>query len=185
MKKIVLVLFVLLFCPNVNAEESKKSDYEIAFQDGGIYALADNFENNIQFAYKILIKIEKLQGDEIEEVKDILINSINSNLSTLGHMAEDIEKKSGVSQQLYEHLKKEDERMGKVFEKSLGSKRASELSDKVEADSEKFWKNLKKDRKEKKWDDKYPNEKAKAFMEKQIELALAKLIRHGNIFQIE
>jgi hypothetical protein len=185
MKKAVLIFTLIFFSSNTFAEDSKISDYERGFNDGSIYYLTDGFENEIRNAYEVLIKIEKMQGKEIDEVKDLLIKRINGNLYSLGSMVADNEKGKLVSPDLYKRLKKEEEQINQTFIEAMGSEKNSELSASVEADIKNFWKSLKKEREEKNWKLKFKNEKNKNLWEKDINFALETFIEYGNIFKFE
>jgi hypothetical protein len=168
MNRIVLALALILFSSSTFAQEPRKNDYAACFQDGGIYAQSMCFEENINNDYEVLKKIEKLKGNEIEEVKYLLIRRINANLHTLGLMIEDIEKGGILSSHFYEYMKKEEQGLPKSF-----------------IDEIKFWKNLKDEREMKNWKFKYKNEKMKKLMEQKINLALDTYIKYGNIFKME
>jgi hypothetical protein len=168
MSRVILVLALILLSFNTFAQEPRKNDYAACFQDGGIYVQSMCFEENIINDYEVLKKIEKLKGNEIEEVKDLLIRRINANLNTLGSMIEDIEKEGILSSHFYEYIKKEEQRLSKSF-----------------IDETKFWKNFKDEREMKNWKFKYKNEKMKKLMEQKINLALDTYIKYGNIFKME
>ena len=183
MNRVIIALALILFSSSTFAQESKKTDYEAYFLDGGIYAQSMWFEDSIKNDYEVLKKIEKLRGVEIEEVKDLLIRRINGTLSALGGMIEDIEKGEILSSHFYKYQKKEEQRMSKVFEESLGSKRCSEIMSTL--DETKFWKNLKDEREMKNWKLKHKNKKMINLMEQKIEFALDTYIKYGNIFKME
>ncbi len=183
MNRAIITLALILFSSSTFAQETKKTDYEAYYLDGGIYAQSMGFEDSIKNNYEVLKKIEKLRGAEIEEVKGLLIRRINGTLNTLGCMIEDIEKGEILSSHFYEYQKKEDQRMSKVFEKSLGSKRYSDIMSTI--DETKFWKNLKDEREMKNWKFKHKNKKIINLMEQKIELALDTYIKYGNIFKME
>jgi len=168
MNRIILALALIIFSSSTFAQEPRKDDYAACFQDGGIYAQSMCFEENINNDYEVLKKIEKLKGNEIEEVKDLLIRRINAYLNTLGSMIEDIEKGGIVSSHFYEYMKKEEQGLPKSFIAET-----------------KFWKNLKDEREMKNWKFKYENEKMKKLMEQKINLALDTYIKYGNIFKME
>jgi len=183
MNRIILALALIIFSSSTFAQEPRKNDYAACFQDGGIYAQSMCFEENINNDYEVLKKIEKLKGNEIEEVKDLLIRRINAYLNTLGSMIEDIEKGGILSSHFYEYIKKEEQRVSKSFKEILGSERYSEIVSNI--DETKFWKNLKDEREMKNWKFKYENEKMKKLMEQKIKLALDTYIKYGNIFKME
>lgn len=185
MNRIVLILALIFLSTNTFAKEPEKYDYASCFEDGGIYAQTMWFEDGIRQNYEVLKKIEKLKGTEIEEVKELLINRINSNLSTLGSMIEDIEKGKILSAQFYEHVKKQNEELEKIFEENLGKEKYSELTSKTDESETKFWRDLKNEREMKNWKVKYKNEKLRVLLEKQIGLALDTYIKYGNIFRME
>ena len=168
MNRIILALALIIFSSSTFAQEPRKDDYAACFQDGGIYAQSMCFEENINNDYEVLKKIEKLKGNEIEEVKDLLIRRINAYLNTLGSMIEDIEKGGILSSHFYEYIKKEEKGLPKSFIAET-----------------KFWKNLKDEREMKNWKFKYENEKMKKLMEQKINLALDTYIKYGNIFKME
>jgi len=168
MNRIILALALIIFSSSTFAQEPRKNDYAACFQDGGIYAQSMCFEENINNDYEVLKKIEKLKGNEIEEVKDLLIRRINAYLNTLGSMIEDIEKGGILSSHFYEYIKKEEQGLPKSFIAET-----------------KFWKNLKDEREMKNWKFKYENEKMKKLMEQKINLALDTYIKYGNIFKME
>jgi len=168
MNRIILALALIIFSSSTFAQEPRKDDYAACFQDGGIYAQSMCFEENINNDYEVLKKIEKLKGNEIEEVKDLLIRRINAYLNTLGSMIEDIEKGGILSSHFYEYIKKEEQGLPKSFIAET-----------------KFWKNLKDEREMKNWKFKYENEKMKKLMEQKINLALDTYIKYGNIFKME
>lgn len=168
MNRVILALALIIFSSSAFAQEPRKNDYDACFQDGGIYAQSMCFEENINNDYEVLKKIEKLKGNEIEEVKNLLIRRINAYLNTLGSMIEDIEKGGILSSHFYEYMKKEEQGLPKSF-----------------IDETKFWKNLKDEREMKNWKFKYKNEKMKKLMEKKINLALDTYIKYGNIFKME
>jgi hypothetical protein len=189
MKKVVLVFTLILLSSNTFGEDLKISDYERGYNDGTIYLLTDGFENEIRNAYDVLIKIEKMQGKEIDEVKDLLIKRINGNLCSLGSMVADNEKGKLVSPDFYKQLKKEEDQFNQVYnevyKEKKGSDKLAELNASIETDIKNFWKSLKKEREEKNWKLKYKNEKIKNSMEKEIDLALETFIEYGNVFKME
>jgi hypothetical protein len=183
MSRVILVLALILLSSNTFAQEPGRTDYAACFQDGGIYAQSMCFEDNVKNYYEVLTKIDKLKGNEIEEVKYLLIRRMNANLNTLGSMIEDIEKGGVLSSQFYEYIKKEEQRMSKSFEEILGSEGYSEIVSNI--DETQFWKKLKNEREMKNWKFKYKNEKMKKLMEQKIELALDTYIKYGNVFKME
>lgn len=185
MKKSLWVLIVMQFSFSAFAEESRESDYDIAFLDGGIYMQAKGFEDVIRTSYEVLLKLDKVQCKDLDDAKYYLISRIDANLSTLGSMIEDIEKGKVVSPRLYESQRKEKERMRKVFEETIGSEKANELFAKTKSDSNKFWMTLNKEREEKNWKMMQDNEKVKEIREKKIKLALDTLAIYGNIFELK
>ena len=170
MNRVIIALALILFSSSTFAQEAKKTDYAAYFQDGGIYAQSMWFEDIIENNYEVLKKIEKLQGTEIEEVKDFLIRRINGTLYTLGGIIEDIEKGEILSSHFYKYQKKEEQRMSKALKESLGSKKYSEIMSTL--DETKFWKNLKDEREMKDWKLKCKNKKMKKSIEQKIKLAL-------------
>jgi hypothetical protein len=185
MKKAVLIFTLIFFSSNTFAEDSKISDYERGYNDGTIYLLADGYENEIRNAYDVLIKIEKVQGKEIDEVKELLIKRINGNLYSLGSMVADNEKGKLVSPDLYKQLKKEEDQFDQIYKEINGSDKLSEINASLETHIKNYWKSLKKEREGKNWELNYINEKNKNLMEKNIDLALETFIEYGNIFKFE
>jgi len=183
MKKFAIFLFAFLYSANAMSEYSGGSAYEIAFQDGGITCQADGFESRIKLAFDILLKLEKLNGKEIDEVKNVLIRNIDADLSTLGHMIANVDKKTILSPMFYEYMEKESARLEKSFQETLGKEKADELDASAKAKSKAFWQYLKKYREENKWALKYKNEKLRTLVEADIELAFNRFIEYGNIYK--
>ncbi|MDH5633330.1 MAG: hypothetical protein OEZ10_10115 [Gammaproteobacteria bacterium] len=185
MKKVLPVVFFMVFGTATFAAEKDRDDYEVAVQDGQIHALTESLDTRVRFSYKLLESLEKSKGKDVNAARAALIDNINSSLFTLGNIIQDIEEKRAISDKLIPYLKKENERGDRAFEKILGKEKHRDMHNKVVTRQKKFWSDLKAAREKNRWNEAYLDAKTREVMEPRVTVALEVLEKYGNIFRVE
>lgn len=185
MKKLMILVVLLWMCDTSLADTTSKSDYAVAFEDGGIYGLVTGFELVIHSSYDLLVKVDALECAGTEDIEQQLIRNIDGTLNTLGAIIADIESGKAVSPGLAAHLRAEEERMLKAMEASFGKEKVESLRGARASGPHEFWLVLKQQREEKGWKLPISNPEVQKPFEAQIQLALDTLITYDNIFKID